>query len=97
MQFEFHAEARVEFLEAVSRYETDVPGLGARFITETERCITLLLNAPLIGAPYDGELRRFPLDDGFPFSLIYTVRGEALFIIAVAHQSRKPGYWKHRE
>ena len=50
MQFEFHAEARVEFLEAASRYDAEIPGLGTRFIAETERCIVLLLDAPLIGA-----------------------------------------------
>ena len=38
MRFEFHAEARIEFLEAVSRYEDEVPGLGARFIAETTAC-----------------------------------------------------------
>ncbi len=96
MQFDFHVEARVEFLEAVSRYESEVPGLGARFITEVNRCIGLILEAPRIGAPFGNKLRRFPLNDGFPFSLVYTVRGDTIFIVAVAHQSRKPGYWKRR-
>ena len=96
MQYEFHAEARVEFLEVVSRYENEVPGLGARFIAEIERCIELLLDSPLIGKPYGGELRCFPLNDAFPFSLVYAAKGELLFIVAVAHQSRRPRYWKSR-
>jgi hypothetical protein len=41
MQFDFHVEARIEFLEAVSRYDTEVTGLGARFIAEFNRCIEL--------------------------------------------------------
>lgn len=96
MHFDFHVEARVEFLEAVSRYEAEVAGLGARFVAELERCIELLLGAPLIGAPLGRKLRCFPLDDGFPFSLVYAVRGDVLLLVAVAHQSRKPGYWKRR-
>ncbi|MGH8608408.1 MAG: hypothetical protein ACREX9_13625 [Gammaproteobacteria bacterium] len=43
MHFDFHVEAHIEFLEAVSRYEAEVTGLGARFVAELERCIELLL------------------------------------------------------
>lgn len=96
MHFEFHVEARVEFLEAIARYETEVPGLGARFLEEVERCLALLLDAPLVGSPLRSELRNFPLNDSFPFSLVYAVRRDILFIVAVAHQSRMPGYWRSR-
>ena len=34
MRLEVHSEARAEFLQAVSFYEAQVPGLGLRFITE---------------------------------------------------------------
>jgi hypothetical protein len=74
MQFELHPEARREFLAAVSRYETEVPGLGARFVAEIERCLSLLLEAPQIGSPLGPRLRRFVVDDGFPFSIICASR-----------------------
>jgi hypothetical protein len=33
----------------------------------------------------------------FPFTLIYRERPSGVIqIVAVAHTSRKPGYWKHR-
>ena len=41
--------------------------------------------------PTSFRLRRFP------FSLIYTVMGDQLRILAVAHHSRRPGYWRNRE
>ncbi len=96
MRFEFHSQAREEFLGAVSRYEAEVPGLGARFIAEFERCIGLLLETPQIGSPMGGKLRRFVLDDHFPFSIVYAIQGDTLLVIAVAHASRRPGYWKRR-
>jgi hypothetical protein len=37
MRREVHSEAREEFLQAVSFYEAQVPGLGLRFIAEMER------------------------------------------------------------
>jgi hypothetical protein len=32
----------------------------------------------------------------FPFSVIYAVTGPLLYVLAVAHGSRGPGYWKSR-
>ena len=32
----------------------------------------------------------------FPFSFIYFVEGESVFVVALAHQSRCPGYWRER-
>jgi hypothetical protein len=33
----------------------------------------------------------------FPYLLIYKVEKESIFILAVAHAARKPGYWKSRD
>jgi hypothetical protein len=33
---------------------------------------------------------------GFPFSLLFRIDGEGLFVVAVAHQRRRPGYWRRR-
>ena len=32
----------------------------------------------------------------FPFSLLYINRPDYVWLVAVAHGSRKPGYWKRR-
>jgi hypothetical protein len=40
-------------------------------------------------------VRRVPVRR-FPFFVIYRERDEDLQIIAVAHQSRRPGYWRSR-
>ena len=36
------------------------------------------------------------LVDGFPYRLIYRERDDDLYIVAIAHPSRHPGYWKQR-
>lgn len=96
MAQEFHADARKEFLYAVERYETEVDGLGDRLTSEVNRCLSLLVEAPGIGTPFGRRLRIFVIDDGFPFSLVYAELRDTLFVIAVAHHSRRPGYWRHR-
>ena len=63
MRLEVHSEAREEFLQAVSFYDAQVPGLGLRFITEIERCQKALLETPLIGHRYGRRLRKFTVGD----------------------------------
>ena len=67
MRLEVHSEAREEFLQAVSFYDAQVPGLGLRFITEIDRCQKALLETPLIGHPYGRRLRKFTVGDKFPY------------------------------
>jgi hypothetical protein len=75
MRLEVHSEAREEFLQAVSFYEAQVPGLGSRFVTEIERCQNALLEISLIGHPYGRRLRKFTVGDKFPYSIAGSVGG----------------------
>jgi toxin ParE1/3/4 len=96
MRLEVHSEARAELLQAVSFYEARVPGLGSRFITEIERCHKALLDTPLVGSPHGRRLRKFAVGDKFPYSIVYAVLADGLYIVAYAHGSRRPGYWRPR-
>ncbi len=31
-----------------------------------------------------------------PYSVIYGIRGDTLWVVAVAHHSRREGYWRGR-
>lgn len=95
MKHEFHPEAEFEIIEAAAHYESEVPGLGERFGDEVERVIELLVENPGLGALVEGEIRHFVLRR-FPFSVIYAEPGDVLYILAVAHGSRRPGYWSER-
>ena len=95
MRLEFHPEAELELIEAAVYYDKQVPGLGERFESEIRYATDLLLDQPEIGAPADPDLRKFILTR-FPFTLYYSLAADVLRIEAVAHQSRRPGYWKSR-
>jgi plasmid stabilization system protein ParE len=95
MKYEFHPEAEQELYEAASRYESEVSELGFRFADEVERVILLLLDHPELGSRLDDELRHFVLRR-FPFSVVYAVASDVVYIVAVAHGSREPGYWRPR-
>jgi len=95
MKLQFHPEAELELLEAGFRYELEVPGLGERFGAEVHRVIDLLLEHPNIGREVVGGRRKFSLHR-FPFTLIYARSPEKLYVLAVAHDRRRPGYWRSR-
>ena len=95
MRLEFHPEAELELIESAVYYEKQVPGLGERFESEIRYATDLLLDQPEIGPLVDPNLRKFILTR-FPFTLYYSITADVLRIEAVAHQSRRPGYWKLR-
>ena len=70
--------------------------LGLAFVTEFERTANLVLDNPLLGVVFRGTRRRYILRR-FPYSIIYQVTAEELRVLAVAHHSRRPGYWAQRK
>lgn len=90
-----HPEALLELQEQALYYESQVPGLGERFVSQIESAVRLAASMPTIGSPYGHGTRRvFPQD--FPFSVVYRVMGSGLVVLAIAPFKRKPGYWRSR-
>ena len=91
----FHPAASEEIVETTAYYEREVPGLGDSVMTEVERVIGVLCDQPNIGQIVGEEFRRILLAR-FPCSLIYSIESEQVWLVAVAHHRRRPGYWKDR-
>lgn len=93
-------EAAQEFEEAAAWYEQEQRGLGTRFLNAFQNAVQLLRepNPPLTNVQGKaGKLgaRKLILHK-FPFSLIVREMHQSLVIVALAHHSRRPGYWKER-
>ncbi|MEP7211877.1 MAG: type II toxin-antitoxin system RelE/ParE family toxin [Acidobacteriota bacterium] len=95
MNFAFHPEARVEFIEAIAYYETCRAGLGIRFSREVHSTIERITRRPSAW-PKNSKYTRRCLTTRFPFGVIYEIRKDDVLIIAVTHLNRKPGYWVDR-
>ena len=93
--FRFLLPAEEEMTEAAIFYEDQAHGLGSEFLDDVQSSIDRLRDNPMIGHALTGELRRSLLSR-FPYSLIYVIKPDDLLIIAVAHQRRRPGYWRER-
>ena len=95
MKSRFHEAADEELTEAVSYYDARASGLGDRFLAEIKAATRTIELHPEIAPIIDLGVRAKVLDR-FPYTLMYVVEPDELFIVAVAHQSRRPGYWTDR-
>ena len=93
-----HPDARAELQDSVSFYrERGGERLATQFKQRAAEGFSAIAENPDRYRP-DPELtgaHKLRLKQ-FPFSLIYIDRPEYIWIVAVAHGSRSPGYWKGR-
>ena len=81
--------------EAALFYESAKPGLGAFYLDDVQRALDIVRERPYLGIAVAHGFRRALLRR-FPFSLIYAIESNEVIVVAVAHQRRRPNYWKRR-
>jgi len=91
----FVAAARREFLAEVLYYNQEQPGRGARFTAAVEDATARALAFPLAGSTASENTRKVFLN-GFPFAVVYRPIQDGIVVFALAHFSRRPGYWESR-
>jgi len=91
----FHPDAGEEYASAVEYHAAITPELGSRFHDEIERLIREVRRQP-------GRFFRFSppaqraLARKFPYSLVYLDEPDRVWIVAIMHAKRRPGYWRER-
>ncbi len=96
MRISLSDEAEADANAATDWYVADGAILAAEdFANAIERAFARLIDFPHIGKRTAHEARMLTLHD-FPYSVIYRIHGDEVRIIAIAHHSRRPGYWAGR-
>ena len=99
-QVQIGRDAAQELEEAAAWYESEQQGLGFRLISSFEHAVQLLgdSNPPL--TPVWGTAGKMGVQKlilhKFPFSVIVYEMEHTVVVVALAHHSRRPGYWKSR-
>ncbi len=93
--FSIHETAEVEINEAADFYDLKAPGLGSAFLDEVERAIETISQHPEAAPLVRAGIRKKSILK-FPYSLLYSVRPQEIRLLAVAHQKRRPFYWRSR-
>jgi toxin ParE1/3/4 len=96
MRVSLSNEAQIDADAAVDWYIGEGAFIAADdFADALDQVFDLLSQFPEMGEPGSLNTRTLTLHS-FPYSLIYRLQSEAIRVIAVAHHSRRPGYWLGR-
>lgn len=100
MMLRFHPEALDEFDAAVAWHEQERDGRGTMLLRNVVKRVAQAARFPRSGAPVAGfdahhDVRQFVLRR-LPYVVITaSIMGERM-VVAVAHTSKRPGYWRSR-
>ena len=85
----FHPEALLELKDGASFY-------GDRFVAEVDAALALIAEMPRTWPMWRGrtDLHRRVLKK-VPYAIVYSVAA-SIFVVAVEHTKRRPGYWLGR-
>ncbi len=95
MKIRWLSAAETDLTEALDYYIEESPMAAIRFTEELDEALIPIANSPHLFPIHAGKLRVKFLHN-FPFSILYEVLPGEIVINALAHQSRKPGYWRDR-
>ena len=93
--YEYHPEAEAEYYDAIRYFSRISAELGMSFVTEVEKAVERARLFPESYGRIGPHLRRV-LTRRFSYSLVYETMEDRILILAVAHTSRSPGYWRRR-
>ncbi len=68
------------------------PAAAEGFLNAVDTAMRVVAESPEIWPEFEAGTRRYVFER-YPFSLIFGFDGNRVFVHAIAHQSRKPGYW----
>lgn len=93
-------EAAEEAAQAAAWYELQRPGLGAEFERAVDAALDLLEEeivplTAMLGVAGKRGAKRLMLKR-FPYDVVVSERTDEFVVVAFAHQSRRPGYWRAR-
>jgi toxin ParE1/3/4 len=90
----FHPEAESELTAAHDWYSARSGVAAQAFALEFDHAIVQILHAP---SRHPVGRRRTPIRPASIFyTILYRIRADHVFVTAVAHESRRPGYWHCR-
>lgn len=96
MRVVYAPAARAEYV-AVQAWYIEKRGLeqAERFNAELDRLSAAIGANPRLWAEYEPGIHR-ALFKNFRYALHYMIRSDHVYVLALSHQHRRPGYWRDR-
>lgn len=96
MRVKFHPAARADLKEGKAFYRSRSPLAAVAFANEIETALSRIAESPLRYPLAEHGTREFVMPWRFPYTIVYRVEHDFVVVVAIAHQSREPGYWRDR-
>ena len=101
MTFRVLPEATEDTHHEAEYYDERALGLGDEFLAALRAAYDAIAAPPRLFPKHERASSRrqfrFAMLEGFPIQVVYLVRRSEIIVFAVAHNSRKPGYWIRRK
>ena len=91
----YHRLADIELAKSAVFYERRREFLGEAFLNAVEETLVEIQNHSNLGHPGKFSTRSWRTKR-FPFRMVYLEAPDRIWIVAVAHLSRRPNYWLER-
>lgn len=96
MEISLSRDAQADLQEATDWYMDALAFAAAEaFADELDRAWVRIADFPALGTPGKQGTRLLTLNT-FPYSLVYRIEPDRVRVIAIAHHSRRPGFWAGR-
>jgi toxin ParE1/3/4 len=92
---QFHRAARAEIKAAAEHYVGIHPRLGSQFYDALDAVFCEIRAQPARFRMFDPPARRH-FGPRFPYAVVYLDLPDRVWIVAVMHFKRRPGYWTER-
>ncbi len=86
--------ASTETEDIVDYYEDKRPGLGTEFTSHLKKAFLAIRRTPDAFAYNAATETHLYSMKRFPFNIHYLQDADSIYVVAIAHQRRKPGYWR---
>jgi plasmid stabilization system protein ParE len=91
----YHPLAESELVDSAKFYEGRREFLGETFLDLVDETIAKIRRNPEMGRLGKSRMRSWKVRR-FPFRIVYLLQPQRIWIVAVAHLSRRPDYWVGR-
>ena len=95
MNIEFLPISKLELDDAIGYYELQLEGLGKRYKEEVRISLNRISIFPKAWSVIRPNIRKCVMHK-FPYNILYSIHGNTVLVIAIAHHHRRPNYWVNR-
>ena len=97
MKMVVHSAAQAELRKSRRWYEKRQPGVGLELLGDVRGALHRIQDDPEIGVRFLGTECRFYKTKRFPFVIYYVELSDHICVMAIAHNRRRPGFWRRRK